>query len=192
MWKSLIEYFSNRHLLTNIIFIAVFIGGVFSWMNTNKEEYPDLTLDRIRISTFYPGASPEEVEHFVTRPIEDELRGLDGIYQITSNTSVGSSTITVELEVNYPDKDEAITEIRNTVLDVDLPGDIIEDPKVRVFKTSKKAIIDVCLFHKDKHLLDYESRNELQTYAHALENQLLNLSEVNSINKSGYKFPLRM
>ncbi|MBW2364561.1 MAG: efflux RND transporter permease subunit, partial [Deltaproteobacteria bacterium] len=179
-------YFSNRHLLTNIIFIAVFIGGVFSWMNTNKEEYPDLTLDRIRISTFYPGASPEEVEHFVTRPIEDELRGLDGIYQITSNTSVGSSTITVELEVNYPDKDEAITEIRNTVLDVDLPGDIIEDPKVRVFKTSKKAIIDVCLFHKDKHLLDYESRNELQTYAHALENQLLNLSEVNSINKSGY------
>jgi len=186
MWKKLIEYFSSRHLLTNFIFIAIFIGGVFCWVNTSKEEYPDLTLDRIRISTFYPGASPEEVEHFVTRPLEDELRGIDGIYQITSNTSVGTSTITVELEANYPDKDETVTEIRNTVLDVDLPDDIIEDPHVRVFKTSKKAIIDICLFHKDKHLLDYASRNELQTYAHALENQLLNLSEINSINKSGY------
>lgn len=155
-------------------------------MNTGKEELPDLTLDRIRISTFYPGASPEEVEHFVTRPIEDELRGVDGIYQITSNSSVGASTITVELEVNYPDKEEAITEIRNVVLDVDLPEDIIEDPDVSVFKTSKKAIIDICLYHKDIHLLDFKSRNELQTYAHALENQLLNLPQVNSINKSGY------
>ncbi|MFH1384552.1 MAG: efflux RND transporter permease subunit [Candidatus Omnitrophota bacterium] len=186
MWEKIITYFARRHLLINFMFVAVFIGGVFAWQHTNKEEMPDITFDRVRITVRYPGAPAEDVEYFVTKPIEEELRGIDGVYRVTSTSSVGSSNISVELEPNYPNKDEAITEIRNGVLDVDLPDDVIDDPSVRVFKTSKKAIIDIALMYKDVHLLDVESRRILQKYAFSLENQLLNLSEVNSINKTGY------
>lgn len=186
MLEKVIAYFAKRHLMMNFIFLAVFIGGVFAWQNTSKEEMPDITFNRVRISVTYPGAPAEDVEYFVTKPIEEEVRGLDGVYRVTSTSSVSQSNITIELEQNYPAFNEAIAEIRNAVLDVDLPEEVIDDPRVRIFKTSKKAILDVALIHKGYPLLDIKGRRELQKYALALENQLLNISEVNSVNRRGY------
>jgi len=186
MWNKIIDYFAGHHLLSNFIFVAVLIGGVFAWQNTSKEEMPSITFDRVRVSVSYPGAPAEDVEYFVTKPIEEQLRGLDGVHRITSNSSVSQSNITVEIEHGVPNIEEVVTEIRNSVLDVDLPDEVINDPRVRVFKTSKKAILDIALYHKEAPILDFDSRRELQKYAFALESQLLNLSEVNSINKRGY------
>lgn len=186
MLKALIAYFADRHLLTNLIFVAVLAGGIVSWQAIKKEELPDVTFDRVRISTIYPGATAEEVEHFVTKEIEEAVEGLDGVYRVTSTSSQGSASVTVELEQDYPKKDETITEIRNVVAGVDLPVDIREAPSVRVFQTSKKAILDIAIIHTGAHLLKDEQRKLLQQYALALENQLVNLKEINSVNKSGY------
>jgi len=186
MLRALIAYFVDRHLLTNLLFFAVIVGGIASWQNIKKEELPDVTFDRVRISASYPGATAEEVEHFVTKEIEEAVEGLDGVYRVTSTSSQGSASVNVELEQNYPKKDEAITEIRNAVSDVDLPEDVRDDPNVRVFETSKKAILDIALIYKGAHLLNKEQRQALQKYAISLENQLVNLKEVHSINKSGY------
>jgi multidrug efflux pump subunit AcrB len=186
MIDAIIKYFVKRHLLTNMIVIAVLFAGVFSWTNIKKEEMPDITFDFVRVSAVYPGATAEEVEHFVTKELEDAVGGIDGVYLITSTASQGSTSISIELEKGYPNRDEAITEIRNAVLDADLPEDVRDKPRVRVFKTSKKAVLDVALIHKEKHLLDTDSRQLLQQYANSLESQLKNLPQVNSINRSGY------
>jgi len=99
MIEKVIKFFLHRHLLTNLIFIAVFIGGVVAWIQIPKEELPDITFDRVHISVNYPGASAEEVEYYVTRPIEEAVRGLDGIYSISSATGTGTSqTIALALE----------------------------------------------------------------------------------------------
>jgi len=186
MKEKIIQFFLKRHLLTNIIFVTIFIGGIIAWVKIPKEELPDITFDQVRIQTTYPGASAEEVEYYVTRPIEEAVRGLDGIYSISSSTGTGSSSVKVEIDKNVSDKDEVITDIRNAALDVNLPEDIIDDPKVRVFKTSRKAIIDIGLILENKDLLDVESRENLQTFALALENKLLSLSQVSAVNRSGY------
>lgn len=184
--EKIIAYFANRHLLTNLMFVIVFLAGIGSWGLISKEEMPDVAFDFVRISASYPGASAEQVEHFVTKPIEEQVKGLDGVYRVTGTSSGGASRVSVELESNYSDKNQAIMDIRNAVLDAKLPDDIRDDPRVRVFKTTKKAIIDICLIDTKEHLLDKESRKRLQKYAHSLENQLLNLSEINSVNRSGY------
>ncbi|MBN1794075.1 MAG: efflux RND transporter permease subunit [Candidatus Omnitrophica bacterium] len=186
MKDRIISFFLKRHLLANLIFVTVFIGGIVSWHQMRKEELPDVTFDTVRISVQYPGASSEEVEYYVTKPIEEAVRSIDGVHRVTSSTGIGSSRVTAEIEQGYSNKDEVMTEIRNEVLDVDLPEDIIDDPEVRIFKTSRKAIIDVGLFCRPKRILDVDSRKALQTYALALENQLLSLQEVNSINRTGY------
>jgi multidrug efflux pump subunit AcrB len=189
MLKSLITYFARRHLLVNLIALIVFLGGAISWQSTSKEEMPDITFDSIRISVRYPGAPSEDVEYLVTKPIEEAVRGLDGVYRVESTSSVSESNITVELEPHYPDKDEAMTEIRNAVLDVDLPSEVLDDPVIRIFKTSKKAILDVALIDKNSHLINTESRRKLQEIALTLENQLINLKSVNSVNRKGYLQP---
>jgi len=183
--ERIIRFFVDRHLLTNLFFVAVFVGGIIAWRAMPKEELPDVTFDMVRIGCHYPGASTDEVEYYVTRPIEEALRGLDGIYRISSSTAVGSSNVSVEIEKNA-DLDEVIAEIRNEVLDVDLPDDIIDEPEVRVFKTSRKAIVDVGLIIGGVKTLDSESRAILQAYALALENNLLSLPQVSSVSRSGY------
>lgn len=186
MIARFIEFFVNRHLLTNMVFFAVLVGGLFAWQEIKKEERPDVTYDRVRVSAVYPGATAEEVEHFVTRELEAELAGVDGVYRMTSSVGRGSTTVTVELERDYPNKDEAITEIRNAALGAKLPPEVRDKPSVRVFKSSKKAIIDIALIDTGAHLLTIEQRQELQRYAAALELQLVNLAQINSINRSGY------
>ena len=186
MIEKFVSYFVNRHVLTNILFVSVVFGGILAWQEIKKEERPDVTFDFVRITATYPGATAEEVEHFVTRELEQELKGVDGVYRIFSSVGRGTTTVTVELEKNYPDKDEAITEIRNAALAAELPPEVIDKPVVRVFKSSKKAIIDIALINTRAHLLDNKQRQELQRYASALELQLVNLQQINSINRSGY------
>ena len=186
MISRFIEFFVNRHLLTNMIFIAVIFGGIISWNEIKKEERPNITYDKVRVSASYPGATAEEVEYFVTRELEQELKSLDGVYRIYSSVSRGATTVTVELENGYPDKNEAITEIRNAALSTKLPPEVRDKPTVRVFKSSKKAIIDIALIHTKAHLLTNPQRQELQSYATSLELQLTNLPEINSVNRSGY------
>lgn len=186
MIERFIEFFVNRHLLTNMLFVSVIMGGLFAWQEIKKEERPDVTYDRVRIAATYPGATAEEVEHFVTRELEDELKAVDGVYRIYSSVSRGLTTVTVELEKDLANKNEAITEIRNAALGTKLPPEVRDKPSVRVFKSSKKAIIDIALIHSQAHLLTTPQRQELQRYATALELQLINLKQINSINRSGY------
>ena len=89
--ENIINFFLKRHLLANLIFVVVFVGGIMAWHQIPKEELPDVTFDTVRVSVNYPGASAEEVEYYVTRPIEEAIRSLDGIYKIASATSVGNS-----------------------------------------------------------------------------------------------------
>jgi multidrug efflux pump subunit AcrB len=186
MIAKFIAFFVNRHLLTNMIFISVIIGGLFAWQQIKKEERPDVTFDTVRITASYPGTSAEEVEHFVTRELEKELKAVEGVFRILSSVSRGTTTVSAELERNFPNKDEAITEIRNAALAAKLPPEVRDKPTVRVFKSSKKAIIDIALIHTKAHLLNTKQRLELQNYANALELQLTNLQQINSINRSGY------
>ena len=186
MIAKFVEFFVDRHLLTNLLFIAVLIGGLQAWQSIKKEERPDMTYDVVRITANYPGATPEEVEFFVTRELEEDLRGVDGILRLYSSVSRGTTTVSAELEKGLPNREEVITEIRNAALTTVLPPEVRDKPLVRVFKSSKKAIIDIALIHKKVHLLDIPQRLELQKYAAALELQLVNLPHINSIRRSGY------
>ncbi|MFK5913818.1 MAG: efflux RND transporter permease subunit [Woeseiaceae bacterium] len=186
MIARFIEFFVNRHLLTNMIFVSVIVGGLFAWQDIKKEERPDVTYDFVRVTASYPGATAEEVEHFVTREIEEELKAVEGIHRIYSSVSRGLTSVSVELEHDIANKNETITEIRNAALATQLPPEVRNRPTVRVFKSSKKAIIDIALIHTQAHLLTNPQRQELQRYASALELQLTNLQQINGVKRSGF------
>jgi len=186
MLDRVIGFFVHRHLLTNMVYALVLVAGVIAWSNLKKEELPDITFDTVRVSVNYPGASAEEVEYHITEPLEEALGAVEGIYRISSSTAAGSSVITAELEAQTADIEAIVTEIRQEVLAVDLPDEIRDDPRIRVFKTSRKAIIDIGLILTGEHLLDTKKRRWLQTRALVLEKRLLALPEVSRVSRSGY------
>ena len=169
-----------------MVFVVTLIAGILSWFGLKKEELPDITFDTARISVNYPGASAEEVEYHVTDPLEEALTSVEGINRLTSSTAAASSIITAELEPQNGSIDAIVTEIRQEIFAVDLPDAIRDDPRIRVFKTSRKAIVDIGLILAGAHLLDTEQRRELQARALDLEKRLLAVPEVSRVTRSGY------
>ena len=76
--KKLVSYFLNRSLVANTIFLIVFVLAFFSYTKIPKEEKPNFSFGWVRLIITYPGASAENVELFVTRPIEEEIQSVRG------------------------------------------------------------------------------------------------------------------
>ena len=185
----MISFFAKRHLLANVIFFGIIFLGAFSWINIGKEELPEFASNWVRVTTIYPGAPAEDVELFVTKPIENELKGVVGIEEISTTSSLGQSGFRIVLDDNYPNKNEVLQSIKDAVLRVKLPAEVRELPRIRQFRSSEKAILDIGLFHKNKSVLDSKTREELQKFVLSFENQLLSLKEISSVERSYYQKP---
>ena len=99
--KSIFKFFAERHLLANIITLMILVVGVFTLFRLNRSEWPKVDIGVVEITTQYPGASPEDVELNVTNKIEDELKGISGIKEITSISMENMSYIHVEVDPDY-------------------------------------------------------------------------------------------
>ncbi len=184
--EKIIAWFADRHIPANMLLAVVLLGGLLCWNLASKEEMPEFENDRVSVSVTYPGATAEEVEHFVIRPLEDALRGVEGVESIRSSAAQGSGTVTAQLDFRNPGFRETVAEIRAAALDVNLPAEILEEPRVRHFRSSASAILDIALYDSSAHLLDAARRRELQAAAIRLEERLLALPEIHSVNRSGF------
>lgn len=71
------------------IYIMTFfftLFGIVSYINLPKASYPDIVIPTIYISTIYPGTSPVDIENLVTRKIEKQIKSINGVKKVTSNS----------------------------------------------------------------------------------------------------------
>jgi len=86
----------SRPTTVVIIFVLLIGLGIFSLANLAVDLYPEVNLPNIMVITRYPGASPEEVERSVVRPMESVLSGISGLEKITSNSSQNSGFVNLQ------------------------------------------------------------------------------------------------
>ncbi|WP_427454692.1 efflux RND transporter permease subunit [Litorimonas sp. WD9-15] len=101
--KNLIAWFVKNPVAANLLMMAMFIGGVFGYLNLERETFPTTTVNGMTISVSWPGASPRDVnEQLVTR-IEEAVDGLDGIDYIEATAQEGSASVNVrtKLGIDY-------------------------------------------------------------------------------------------
>ena len=180
--KSFFAFFIKRHLLANLLTIIILLIGLFSLYRINRSELPKIDIGKVIISTFYPGASPEDVELNVTNKIEDEIKSINGIKQIVSASFENSSIIDIEIDIDSADEDKVKTEIREAVARVNnLPPEVTETPKVTEVKTSLFPILEVGLTSEE---LPYA---ELREYARQFEKKLKEIPGIAQITRYGYR-----
>src|SRR5664280_751216 len=92
---TITELAIKRPTIIVVIFSALMVLGLYSFTKLNYELLPKISPPVITIATIYPGASPNEVETSVTKPIEDAISTLDQIDAVTSTSSEGISFVTV-------------------------------------------------------------------------------------------------
>lgn len=92
-----IAWMASHSVAANLLMLICLAGGFFLLTKTTKEVFPTFTLDTISISMSYPGASPEEVEQALVLALEDAVRDVDGVGEITSAAREGSASVVVEV-----------------------------------------------------------------------------------------------
>jgi HAE1 family hydrophobic/amphiphilic exporter-1 len=97
MWLTRLSL--NRPVTITVFMVAVIVLGFYALSKTQVELQPKVDFPVITILTVYPGASPDEVETLVTKPIEDAVAGVEGLRQITSTSQYGVSQVTLEFYI---------------------------------------------------------------------------------------------
>lgn len=87
----------NKMTVYVIMAIILFLGA-FAYYSMPREAFPEIIETKIYVSSINPGNSAEDVEKFITEPLEEEFRGVAGVKEITSTTLQDYSTIIVEFE----------------------------------------------------------------------------------------------
>lgn len=179
--KSLIRFFAERHLFSYLFSLSVILLGLSAAFTIPRDNLPNVDMQELVIVTVYPGASPQDVEINVTSKIEDELKEIEGIDEMTSLSMENTSRIHIRLDQNDDDPEAIKRNIRNAVARVnDLPPEVDEDPVIHEIKTSGIPIIEVGLTGD----LPY---GELREYARRFEKKLLKLPDVARVNNYGWR-----
>ena len=98
MVSSLLQLALRQRVLVVVIAFALALGGLYAFQTIPIDAFPDVTTVLVQVVTKAPGLSPEEIERFVTFPLELQLTGAPGLVEVRSLSKVGLSMIDVIFE----------------------------------------------------------------------------------------------
>ena len=165
------------------LFLIMF--GVIGYSFLGIREFPAIDPPVISVSTSYAGANSDVIETQITEPLEKAINGIPGVRTITSSSSVGSSMISIEFNLDA-NLEAAANDVRDKVSQAQrsLPQDVDAPPVVSKADANSDNIIMMAVQSQTKGLL------ELSDYAeNVLQNKFQTIPEVSSVNIIGQKRP---
>ncbi|MCO4760382.1 MAG: efflux RND transporter permease subunit [Myxococcales bacterium] len=176
--KGPIAWMTNNAVAANLLMIVLIVGGLFVGRSVKQEVFPEVELDVINISVPYPGASPSEVEEGIILAVEEAVRGVDGIKQVTSQANESAASIRVELMLGA-DKDRALNDIKSAVDRItSLPKDA-ERPVVALL-VRRSEVISLMVYGDAEEAL-------LRQLAESMRTQLLASHKITQAEVSGVR-----
>lgn len=146
--NALIEAFVSRPRPVLTVMLLLLLAGMVSWVSIPKEAEPDITIPQMYVNIVHEGISPEDAERMLIRPMETELRTLEGLKEMTATASEGSAVLMLEFDAGF-DPDQALSDVRERVdlARAELPSDS-EEPFVQEVNIALFPIL-VVILHGD-------------------------------------------
>ncbi|MDP6872226.1 MAG: efflux RND transporter permease subunit [Alphaproteobacteria bacterium] len=109
------------------ILVLVLIAGLGSYLTIPKESKPDINIPIVYVSMYHDGISPEDAERLLVRPMEQELRSIEGIKEMRSRAETGHASVLLEFDAGF-DADQAVRDVREAIdlVKPDLPDETDE------------------------------------------------------------------
>jgi len=159
--------------------ILITLAGIVAYNRTPKELFPDIVIPTVSVSTIYPGASPQDIENLITKPIEKQLKSINGITKVTSNSVSDFSMIIAEFNTDLDPKlckqrvADAVDKAKK-----DLPSDLKSDPQVQEFDFSEIPIMNI-------NLAGDFPLDRIKGFAEQLQDQIESLKEITRVDIIG-------
>jgi len=142
---TLIDAALHRSRTTLMVLLLILISGAISYVTIPKEADPDVNIPIIYVSMSHDGISPEDAERLLLKPMETELRSIEGVKEMRATAFEGGANVTLEFTAGF-DADQAMTDVREKV-DIakpELPEDA-DEPTVHEVNVSLFPILVVTL-----------------------------------------------
>lgn len=109
--NSIIQAAIGRSRASLMLLLFLFIAGITAYQSIPKEANPDVAIPMMYVSMSLDGISPEDGERLLVRPMEHELRSLEGIKKMTSTSSEGHASVMLEFDAGF-NADKALADVR--------------------------------------------------------------------------------
>ncbi|SDQ01832.1 multidrug efflux pump [Mucilaginibacter sp. OK268] len=173
----------KRPVLATVMSVVIVVFGIIGYKFLGVRDFPSVDPPIISVSTSYAGANADVIESQITEPLEKAINGVPGIRNLSSTSSVGSSNITVEFDLDA-DLETAANDVRDKVGQAQrqLPQDIDAPPVVTKADASADQIITLEVQSDTRNI------NQLDDYAeNVLQEGLQTIPGVSTINIQGQR-----
>ena len=161
-----------------LLLALVLVAGSVAYVTIPKESDPDVAIPIIYVLIPHEGISPEDAERLLVRPMEQQLRNIEGLKEMRASATEGQATVVLEFETGF-DPDQALSDVREQVdvAKTELPGDT-DEPSVHEVNVALFPIIVVTLYGE-------VSERTLITRARSLRDKLEGLPGVLEVDIAG-------
>jgi multidrug efflux pump subunit AcrB len=175
----MIAWFARNHVAANLLMLTILFIGLFSLSaKIPLEVFPSFEMDRISISVSLRGSTPEDVEQGVSIRIEEAVQDLEGIERISSRSSEGSASVTIEIDSAY-DAREMLADIKSRVDAINTFPVDAEKPIVALADRKREVIaVTIASIYGEK---------EVREFAEQTRDDLLQISGVTQLELSGVR-----
>jgi multidrug efflux pump subunit AcrB len=173
-----VAWMAGNSVAANMLMLVLLIGGLIYAFSIKKEFFPEFELDLVTVSLPYPGASPDEVEQGIVLVIEEAVRGLDGVEDVSSTAAEGAGNVTIEL-LQGADSKKALQDIKQAVDRIITFPEEAEEPQVTLL-VAKRRVLSILLYgeHDD---------STLRALAEETREKLLQRPEITQVELSGIR-----
>lgn len=169
--RRLIEFFIRNHLFGDLLTVMVIGVGLLAIFQIKREVFPNVSFDVITIASFFPGATPEDVEKLVTNPIEQDLKEVDGIKKVQSVSTENQSVLIVTLDPDQTNSTEGKSNIEDVISGLRDYPEGAEPPRITVISVKQQPVIEIAL-------ASMESAEDQLTLGEKVKKELENLEGV--------------
>lgn len=171
---SVIDAALSRTRTMLVLLLFILVAGVMTYVTIPKESSPDITIPILYVSVGHQGISPTDAERLLVRPIEQELRAIEGVKEMTSTASEGHASVMLEFSVGV-DLNKAMADVREAVdlAKPKLPADSDEPTVNEVTLASEEPALTVVLYgtvpERTIVQIARQLRDKLESYRQILE-----------------------
>ena len=178
MFENLLKFFINNARMNYLLFLLIFLTGIYSYTKTPKEIFPSFELNMVAITGGYTGASIDILDKMVVKRIEDEVKNIDGVKEMSTIISPAKFNMILELEKRV-DKYNTANKIKDAISITKqyLPEDMNE-PMVQVLTTGK-GLMAVAISSKTA------GHGELINHAKILKEKISTLKNISEVTIYG-------
>ncbi|MCK5866296.1 MAG: efflux RND transporter permease subunit, partial [Marinobacter adhaerens] len=171
-----ISWMVHNRVTPNLLMIFLVLGGLFMTTRIKQEVFPEFDLDIVTVSVDYSGASPEDVEQGVILVVEEAIRAIDGVKELTATATEGNGTVAAELEEGA-DQQKIYQEIKQEIDRITTFPEDADEPEVSL-ATHLREVLGIELYGD-------VSEMALRETADQVRDRLLQNSEITQVDLAG-------